>query len=557
MMSDTVTLFTAPGSTACAAVQSFLRSESLPFTALDTTVFKARYAAALQYCGEDTLPPLIFVGARRVDLPQLVFYARSRPVEQQQQQQQQSPRPQPTDSGGDAVVPPPPLPPFLGPLSPEEAARNERSVRRFTSRLAEPSFDVARDSGAPMEPKTYTTIFTRIRGAGGVTVADRGLLWHEHDCFLASELVDTLLRTVCHRGATRGGATTLAQELHRCRMFAPIDPATETFRDVKELWRFTADHGTCSLNRSRIFFATCPADFALLSSRDTPLLGAADASADAAVAPRNAALVAAELRLWLAQLVDRHTTMDGVDYAAVRAEPEFWAFAEATAELQTSDLSSLSRAEKIAFGINVYHTGVLHGFIYHGPPQGLLQIRKFFNAVGYCIGRYHYTLSDVANGFLRGNRKGLGALRVPFSKKDPRLQFAVENPDYRIHFALNCGAASCPPLRVYSAKHLDQELQQAANSFMATNHVFDPVKRWLKVSRIVLWYGEDFAAPGTTGAAAAASIVGTCLKHLPPTTVAECNEVGIDNIVLDYYPFDWADNAVPPGDKDSRPLLQR
>ncbi len=42
--------------------------------------------------------------------------------------------------------------------------------------------------------------------------------------------------------------------------------------------------------------------------------------------------------------------------------------------------------------------------------------------------------------------------RTPFKKSDPRLSIALESVDPRIHFALNCGAKSCPPIKTFSAK---------------------------------------------------------------------------------------------------------
>lgn len=39
----------------------------------------------------------------------------------------------------------------------------------------------------------------------------------------------------------------------------------------------------------------------------------------------------------------------------------------------------------------------------------------------------------------------------PFSKSDPRLKVALETHEPLIHFALVCGAKSCPPIKTYSA----------------------------------------------------------------------------------------------------------
>ena len=42
--------------------------------------------------------------------------------------------------------------------------------------------------------------------------------------------------------------------------------------------------------------------------------------------------------------------------------------------------------------------------------------------MSYLIGGEVFTLQDIENGILRGNRKGMAQLLRPFSKTDPRLQ---------------------------------------------------------------------------------------------------------------------------------------
>jgi len=59
-----------------------------------------------------------------------------------------------------------------------------------------------------------------------------------------------------------------------------------------------------------------------------------------------------------------------------------------------------------------------------------------------------------------GNRKPPGSFRKPFTKHDPRLQLSIQPFDPRIHFALNCGAKSCPALRIFSAQHVRLIVQQ-------------------------------------------------------------------------------------------------
>ena len=45
-----------------------------------------------------------------------------------------------------------------------------------------------------------------------------------------------------------------------------------------------------------------------------------------------------------------------------------------------------------------------------------------------------------------------GMFSRPFGKSDPRLAIALEECEPLVHFALVCGAKSCPPIKTYSAE---------------------------------------------------------------------------------------------------------
>ena len=44
-----------------------------------------------------------------------------------------------------------------------------------------------------------------------------------------------------------------------------------------------------------------------------------------------------------------------------------------------------------------------------------------------------------------------GMFSRPFGSSDPRLKVALDTAEPLIHFALVCGAKSCPPIKTYSA----------------------------------------------------------------------------------------------------------
>ena len=68
--------------------------------------------------------------------------------------------------------------------------------------------------------------------------------------------------------------------------------------------------------------------------------------------------------------------------------------------------------------------------------------------------------------------------------------------DPRIHFALNCGARSCPPLKagVIAQNATDNELEQAARRFINDpgNVRFDEPSLTLYLSKIFDWFAVDF-----------------------------------------------------------------
>ncbi len=70
--------------------------------------------------------------------------------------------------------------------------------------------------------------------------------------------------------------------------------------------------------------------------------------------------------------------------------------------------------------------------------------------------------------------------------------------DFRIHFALNCGAKSCPPIAFYSVDKLEEQLELAAISFIREETIIDKQLKKAHVSRLFLWFLNDFkGAKGT------------------------------------------------------------
>lgn len=113
----------------------------------------------------------------------------------------------------------------------------------------------------------------------------------------------------------------------------------------------------------------------------------------------------------------------------------------------------------------------------------------------YGLGGDLFTFNDWENGVLRGNRKAPFALTQQFGRNDRRLPLVITNVDCRIHFALNCGAKSCPPVKTFTAEGIEEELRIVAQAFCEDddNCLVDVEQRSIRLSKIVSWYRQDFA----------------------------------------------------------------
>ncbi|KAL7384527.1 hypothetical protein ABVT39_004116 [Epinephelus coioides] len=255
---------------------------------------------------------------------------------------------------------------------------------------------------------------------------------------------------------------------------------------------------------------------------------------------------AAELSLLVRELIlklfSEHLSADGktVDYKGMSVNPAFERYCELAIQLQRVELLSLSREEKLAFFINIYNALVIHGYLRLGAPTNMWQRYRFFNYVSYLIGGEVFTLQDIENGVLRGNRKGVAQLLKPFSKTDPRLQVALPDAEPLIHFALNCGAKGCPPIKTYTPQDIDSQLRTAAEAFLENDDacMVDSGKREVRLSQIFKWYKADFG--GTDE-----KLLKWVVEHMgdspKKTSLQGVLSAGKTKII--FLPYDWSTNS--------------
>ena len=194
-----------------------------------------------------------------------------------------------------------------------------------------------------------------------------------------------------------------------------------------------------------------------------------------------------------------HTGDDGrVRYGRLAVSDAFAAAETAAGALAGARLDALdTRERRLAFWINVYNALVLHGIVRLGVRASVRRVWNFFGRVSYRIGDHVLSLADVEHGVLRDNRRRPWPPLRPFGVGDVRRALAISPPDPRFHFAITCGAASCPPVGVYRAEALDAQLEAATRNFV--NQEVALAGNRVVCSRLFKWYRADFDAAGGLG----------------------------------------------------------
>ncbi len=161
--------------------------------------------------------------------------------------------------------------------------------------------------------------------------------------------------------------------------------------------------------------------------------------------------------------------------------------------LSEFDVDSLTDdASKKAFWINVYN-GLTNYFIINRQlKKSVWEVPNFFSGLTVNIGENQFSLDDIEHGILRKNGERKRGKPLQFSEEDIKLKWMVNVFDPRIHFALNCGSVSCPPIAFYSVENIDEELSLAEESFASQEFMINHQNRTVRCSEIFVWYRGDF-----------------------------------------------------------------
>eukprot|EP00923_Selenidium_pygospionis_P033165 GHVN01058233.1.p1 GENE.GHVN01058233.1~~GHVN01058233.1.p1 ORF type:complete len:517 (-),score=51.22 GHVN01058233.1:2114-3664(-) len=202
----------------------------------------------------------------------------------------------------------------------------------------------------------------------------------------------------------------------------------------------------------------------------------------------------------------KHTGSNGrVDYKKIGQSTEFANLLMDLAELQNVDprgepLPDGGPSEEwetqscLAVLINLYNLMIPVALAKVGPATSLISRIQFFQRVSLELNGSVNNLWEIESG-MRGISNPKSSIWNPLASTvalPKHLTFEQCEP--RVHFALNCGALSCPPVKLYTPYGIKEELRIVSFAFCdnQANVEINQKSNSVACSKIFSWYLGDF-----------------------------------------------------------------
>lgn len=247
-----------------------------------------------------------------------------------------------------------------------------------------------------------------------------------------------------------------------------------------------------------------------IATAPAPRLKLADVASDAGGASFDHAL-------WDGVL-QAHVSDGLVDYVSLAADARFAAYLE---QLAAADVAALSKPEQLALWCNAYNALCVNHVVSRRSEieAGILDLsskeRAIWDAPAGVVGGEPVSLNDVEHG---------------------KLRLVWDEPG--VHACIVCASTSCPDLssRAFVADGLAVQMEARVRAWLASPTKGCAVERdgaVARLSRIMLWFADDFAAAGGAAAFAARHVDGA-------SNQAALRSKGV---ALRFFPYDWSLNS--------------
>ena len=147
--------------------------------------------------------------------------------------------------------------------------------------------------------------------------------------------------------------------------------------------------------------------------------------------------------------------------------------------------------QKLAFWVNIYNAYIQ--VLLSERPELYENRSAFFSKDRIPIAGYTISFDKIEHGIIRKSQSkiGFGYVKKGFPDKFERM-LRVDEPDYRIHFALNCGAKDCPSVVIYTPVNLEKQFAISTSRFLKSSSRFLPETKEVEVTSLFSWFRGDF-----------------------------------------------------------------
>lgn len=168
-------------------------------------------------------------------------------------------------------------------------------------------------------------------------------------------------------------------------------------------------------------------------------------------------------------------------------------YKKALAEISLEDLSQQINTDekRLAFWINIYNAFIMD--ILKDAPEKYEDRSTFFKAKQMIIAGEEVSFDDVEHGVIRSSviKLSLGYLSKWFVSNWER-KLRTNQRNYRVHFALNCGAKSCPPVAIYDDKTVNDDLEKISKQYLSRVSSYDEGQKKVVTTPLMSWFRGDF-----------------------------------------------------------------
>jgi hypothetical protein len=189
-------------------------------------------------------------------------------------------------------------------------------------------------------------------------------------------------------------------------------------------------------------------------------------------------------------------------------------------ELAATRISSYTRAEQLAYWINLYNALTNQVVLDHYPVESIRDIDTSPGLFG--DGPWDAKVIDIEGEAVSLNDIEHRILRPIW--RDPR-----------IHYAVNCASVGCPNLQqtAYTAANTNALLNSGARAYVNHPRGVTVINRRLTVSSIYVWFEEDFGGSD-------AGVISHLRYHAEPELAAALANV----TAISGHAYDWQLNDV-------------